>query len=65
VQVGPHKGSFKAWWSEITIEIYGWQRTEVRARVEDQAVKATRNSATLAWRVTIPDNGAGMLVTFE
>ena len=65
VQVGPHRGSYGAWWSEITIEVYGWPGPEVHAKVAGQAVKATRNSATLAWQVNVPDNGKGLEVTFE
>jgi alpha-glucosidase len=65
VQVGPHQGSYKAWWSEITIEVYGLPAAEAQARVGNQPINASRNPATQAWQVTIPDNGSGMAVTFE
>ncbi len=65
VQVGSHQGSYKAWWSQITIEVYGWTASEVHARDGDQAIDATKNSATQSWQVTIPDKGNGMEVTFE
>jgi len=65
VHVGRHEGSYKAWWSEITVEVYGWTAPEAHAKVGDQTINATRNSTTQAWHVTIPDNGNGMLVTFE
>jgi alpha-glucosidase len=65
VHVGPHQGSYKAWWTQIAIEVYGWPASEAHARLDGQPVKATVNSATDAWQVTIPDDGKGLEVTFE
>jgi alpha-glucosidase len=65
VQVGPHQGTYHAWWSEVTIEVHGWTAPEVHARVGDQPINASWSNTTQAWRVTIPDNGNGMLITFE
>jgi alpha-glucosidase len=65
VHVGQHQGSYKAWWSEIMIEVYGWAATDVHARVGDQTFNASRNRTTHAWKVSIPDNGDGMVITFE
>ena len=65
VQVGPHQGSYRAWWSQITIEVYGWPAAEVHAKVGGQPINATRNGTTQAWQVTIPDGGNGMVVTLE
>jgi len=65
VQVGPHQGSYRAWWSEITIEVYGLPASEFHARVGNQTISATRNTSTQAWQVTIPDHGSGMTVTFQ
>jgi alpha-glucosidase len=65
VQVGPHQGSYKAWWSEITIEVYGLPTPEFHATVGNQPISAAKNTSTQAWLVTIPDNGKGMTVTFR
>jgi len=65
VQVGPHQGSYKAWWSQITIEVYGWLVPEVHARVGDQRINATRNTTTQSWQVTVPDNGKGIEVVLD
>jgi alpha-glucosidase len=65
VKVGPHQGSYQAWWSQITIEVYGWTASGVHAKFGDRPVNAIRNSTTQSWQVTVPDNGKGMEVTLE
>ena len=65
VTVGPHRGNYKAWWSQITLDVYGWPGAELHAVVGDQKLNATRNSSTQSWQITIPDDGKGTTVTFE
>jgi alpha-glucosidase len=65
VRVGPHQGSYKAWWSEITIEVYGWPSPREDIQYAGGVIKAVSNSAAHEFHVTIPDNGKGMEVTFE
>jgi len=65
IQVGPHQGSYKAWWSQITIEVYGWTAHDVHAKLGDQPINAIRNSATQSWQITIPDNGDGSAITLQ
>jgi alpha-glucosidase len=65
VHLGPHQGSYKAWWSEISIEIYGWPASAGQAKFADKALRTTWNSATHAWQASIPDSGKGADITFQ
>jgi alpha-glucosidase len=60
VHVGPHLGSYKAWWSKITIEVYGLPGLTGHGTIEGGRVNATWNSGIHAWQTTIPDSGKGM-----
>jgi len=60
VEVGPHQGSYKAWWSEVTIEVYGWPASGGDAKLAGETVNAKWNDATHAWQVTVPDGGNGI-----
>jgi alpha-glucosidase len=60
IHIGPHQGSYNAWSSEITIEVYGWTYSEVQAKLAGVAVKSFRNNATNSWQMTVPDNGKGL-----
>lgn len=65
IHVGPHQGSYGAWWEEIAIEVYGWPVSEGHARLAGEPVKTKWNSTTHAWQATIPDSGKGMELTLE
>jgi alpha-glucosidase len=65
VQVGPHRGSYKAWWPEITIEVHGWPVPGKDIQYAGGVIQAVSNSATHEFHVTIPDGGKGMELTFE
>jgi alpha-glucosidase len=65
VRVGPHRGSYEAWWSEITIEVYGWPAPDGHAKVAGQTVNSKWNNATHAWQTTIPDSGKGLEFTLK
>jgi alpha-glucosidase len=65
VHLGPHEGSYKAWWSEVAIEVYGWPASAGHAKVVDKSLSPIWNSTTHAWQVTLPDSGKGMDVTFQ
>jgi alpha-glucosidase len=65
VRVGPHQGDFSAWWSQITIEVYGWAVPGAHAKLAGEDVKGTWNSTINAWQTTIPDSGKGLDLTLE
>jgi alpha-glucosidase len=65
VHLGPHQGNYKAWWSEITVEVYGWPASAGHAKLAGEAVSTTWNSTTHAWQATLPDSGKGLDLTFQ
>jgi alpha-glucosidase len=65
VHLGSHQGSYKAWWSEIAIEIYGWPASAGHAKLTGKSLGATWNSSTHAWQATVLDRGKGLDLTFQ
>jgi alpha-glucosidase len=65
VQVSPHQGSYAPWWSQITIEVYGWDASGAHAKLAGKDVNPAWDSATHCWHVTVPDSGNGLELEFE
>jgi alpha-glucosidase len=65
VQVGSHQGSYRAWWSQITIEVHGWKASNVHAELAGKDVNLKWNSVSHAWQATVPDTGNGLELIFE
>jgi alpha-glucosidase len=65
VHIGPHQGSYKPWWSQITVEVYGWQGLEPRATLANKAVQVTWSGENHAWKATVPDDGKGLEILFQ
>ena len=57
VHVGPHRGSFRPWWKELAIEVYGVPAAK-EAMLEGHSLSriAGANGSTV---VTVPDTGRG------
>lgn len=67
IVAAPHQGSYKAWWSKITFEIYGWQGPvrQATATAAGVAVPVAWSGASHCWRITVPDDGAGVELTLK
>lgn len=65
VSVGPHQGSYPAWWSTIAIEVYGWYPPHGHSNRIGKASTAAWNAATHVWVATLPDTGKGVDLTLE
>jgi alpha-glucosidase len=65
IQIGQHEGSYKAWWRDITIEVYGRAASDGQAKLAGKSVKAIWNKANRSWQMTVPDSGDGMELTLE
>jgi alpha-glucosidase len=65
VHLGSHQGSYKAWWSEIAIEIYGWPASAGEAKLAGERLRTTWNSTNHAWQAMVPDSGRGLDITFQ
>jgi alpha-glucosidase len=65
LRVGEHKGSYPAWWQQISIEIYGWSPRKHTARLDGRSVDAAVASSSGKLALTIPDNGQGAVLELE
>lgn len=65
VHIGPHQGSYKPWWSQLTVEVYGWQGLQPRATWEGKAVQVTWSGESHSWKATVPDDGMGVELLFQ
>jgi alpha-glucosidase len=65
--LGEHKGSYPAWWKQVSFEIYGWSPSQHTALLDgsrvDQAMIIIPASGKLA--LTIPDNGRGEVLELK
>jgi len=65
VRLGEHKGSYPAWWQQISIEIYGWSPRKHTARLDGRNIDAAVTSSSGKLVLTIPDNGRGAVLELE
>jgi alpha-glucosidase len=65
VHVGPHMGSYKAWWSQITIEVYGLPALTGHGTFQGGQVNTIWESETHTWQTTLPDSGNGLDFALE
>jgi alpha-glucosidase len=64
LHLGEHKGSYPAWWQQISIEIYGWTPRAHKARLNGSNIEAPVGpSGNLV--LTIPDDGRGSMLELE
>ena len=58
VKIGKHEGSYRAWWQQIHVEVYGLSNTKKTAYL-DATMLSDSTVTDHPFSVTIPDNGAG------
>jgi alpha-glucosidase len=61
LHIGPHQGSYRAWWSELRVEIFG-QNSNATYKVAGGTVESGQATLDVAHQlvsVTIPDDGRG------
>ncbi|MGB6132865.1 MAG: TIM-barrel domain-containing protein [Acidobacteriaceae bacterium] len=58
VTIGPHEGSFPAWWKQIRAEVYGRSASHDAVLVNGRAVGFDHSGDTITF--TVPDDGSGM-----
>ena len=65
IAIGPHEGSYAAWWKDIRVEIYGSSvsRAVITAdsKTSDVPIERTQRAASL----TIPDSGRGFTIELK
>jgi alpha-glucosidase len=62
LDIGPHEGSFPAWWREIHAEIYGWTPKQGDISVNAKKVSTHINRDLQSIGFVISDDGKGMEV---
>ena len=65
IEIGAHQGSFRAWWKEIRIEIYGWTPSKGEVLVNGQKVAASKSQSKKEVAFQIADDGKGANVEFR
>jgi len=60
-----HQGAYKPWWTDLRLEIYGWQAKKGIALRSGQAVALTVERMDGAATVTLPDSGGDVTVKLE
>ncbi len=66
VVVGAHEGSFAPWWTELRLELYGWQGASAPvATSQGQTLSVRKNGTTDSWVITLPDSGRGETVKLQ
>jgi alpha-glucosidase len=61
LRIGPHQGSYRAWWSELRVEVYG-QNSDATYKVAGGKINSGRATLDVAHQmvsVTVPDDGRG------
>jgi alpha-glucosidase len=65
IRLGEHKGSYPAWWQQISVEVYGWSPRKHTARLDGRSVDAAVGSSSGKLVLTIPDTGRGAVLELE
>jgi alpha-glucosidase len=61
LHVGPHEGTYPAWWSDLHLQIFGLTVAAPRVQWGDRSVSAEVRAGAV--EVTIPDDGKGLDLT--
>jgi alpha-glucosidase len=58
VHVGPHQGTYPAWWNSIQVEVFGWAGAN-SVIVDGKPLPLSVQPDAHSWAVTVPDSGKG------
>ena len=59
LKIGPHEGSYSAWWKEIRVEVYGLTPKDGVVTIDSKKVALNMNRGTNCANFLIPDDGKG------
>jgi alpha-glucosidase len=65
IEIGAHQGSFRAWWKEIRVEIYGWTPSTGEVLVNGQKVAASKSQSKREVVFRMADDGKGANLEFR
>ncbi len=64
VNVGPHQGRFRPWWTELAVEVHGGPAVAAEARVDGRVSERTSGPGG-STVVTVPDTGKGFEIVLR
>jgi alpha-glucosidase len=59
LRIGPHKGSYSAWWKSLRVEIYGWKPQQNSALLNGKAMSSGTSPIPYGLAINVPDDGRG------
>jgi len=59
IRIGKHGGTFQPWWTQIRVEVYGYNSTASIATANNQPVP-TNSTETSPLGITVSDPGTGI-----
>jgi alpha-glucosidase len=65
IHVGKREGSFAPWWTEVRLEIYGWNSKVNEVRRDGGAARIEVEQSQASISLTVPDNGDGTLLVLQ
>ena len=65
IEIGAHQGSFRGWWKEIKVEIYGWTPSKGEVLVNGKKVAASKSPSKQEVVFQMADDGNGANVEFR
>jgi alpha-glucosidase len=59
LRIGPHEGSYSAWWKSLRVEVYGWKPQQNSALLNGPAMSTGANPIPNGLAITVADDGKG------
>jgi alpha-glucosidase len=59
LRIGPHEGSYSAWWKSLRVEIYGWKPQQNSALLNGKALPTGPSPIPYGMAINVPDDGRG------
>ena len=60
--IGPHEGTFPAWWKDVNVEVFGWTPQRGDIYVNSKQIPAHPEKKSGAFAFVSEDNGKGIVV---
>jgi alpha-glucosidase len=65
LHIGPHEGSYPAWWKDIRTEIYGWKPARGLAVIHENKASVPVTNGPQGVSFVLSDDGKGIDATAE
>ena len=58
--IGPHEGTYPAWWKQVRVEIYGWTPVQASVTMDGKGIDAASDPQRQQVVFSLEDNGKGI-----